>query len=83
MGDPDRACLAVMSSKALQVLAQYRGIQQRKNRTTMTTSMRITRFLASSLASDVLVRGLSALVARVEEDIADISIECGRWTTFT
>ena len=83
MGDPDRACLAVTSSKALQVLAQYRGIQQRKNRKTMTTSMRITRFLASSLASDVLVRGLSALAARVDEDIADISIECGRWTTFT
>ena len=83
MGVPDRACLAEMSSKARQVLAQYRGIQQRKNRTTMTTSMRITRFLASSLASDVLLRGLSALTARLDADIEDISIECGRWTTVT
>lgn len=83
MGAPERACLAEMSSKARQVLAQYSGIQQRKNRTTMTTSMRITRFLASSLASDVLLRGLSALTALLDAAMVDISIECGRWATLT
>lgn len=75
MGAPERACLAEMSSNARHVLAQYSGIQQMKNKTTMTTSIRMTRFFAFSLASDVLLRGLSALLALPDAAMDDISIE--------
>lgn len=83
MGAPESVCVAELSSKARQVLTQYSGIQQTKNRTTITTNMRMTRFLASSLASDVLLRGLSALIALPDAAIADISIVWGRWTAVT
>lgn len=61
MGAPVRALEADFRSKAFQVLAEYRGIQQMKKSATITISMRMTRFLACSLASEVLLRGRSFL----------------------
>lgn len=70
MGAPDRVRWADCKSNAFQVLTEYRGIQQMKNMATMTISMRITRFLAMSFASEVLLRGRSAL-----EDLAAVSTD--------
>lgn len=61
MGAPERALEADLGSKAFQVLAEYRGIQQTKKSATITISMRMTRLLACSLASEVLLRGRSVL----------------------
>lgn len=61
MGAPERALTADLRSKAFQVLTEYRGIQQMKKRATITISMRMTRFLACSLASEVLLRARSVL----------------------
>lgn len=60
MGAPERSRWAELMWKAFHVLAVYRGIQQRKKRMAVTMSMRITCFLAKSLASEVLLRGCSA-----------------------
>lgn len=74
MGAPESACWADFWSKAFQVLAEYRGIQHMKNMATIMISIRITRFLAMSFASEVLLRGRSALtvpdVVRAESSIA-------------
>ena len=56
MGVPERRRSAEAVSKARQALALKMGIQQRKKRTTMTMSMRITRFLAIRLAAGLLLR---------------------------
>lgn len=61
MGAPERALEAEFRSKAFQVLAEYRGIQQMKKSATITISMRMTRLLACSLASEVLLRARSVL----------------------
>lgn len=61
MGAPVRALEADLRSKAFQVLAEYSGIQQMKKSATITISMRMTRLLACSLASEVLLRGRSVL----------------------
>ena len=61
MGAPERAFEAEFRSKAFQVLAEYRGIQQMKKSATITISMRMTRLLACSLASEVLLRARSVL----------------------
>ncbi len=61
MGVPERASEADFRSKAFQVLAEYRGIQQMKKSATITISMRMTRLLACSLASEVLLRARSVL----------------------
>lgn len=61
MGAPERALEADLRSKAFQVLAEYRGIQQMKKSATITISMRMTRRLACSLAFDVLLRARSVL----------------------
>lgn len=61
IGAPERALEAGTRSKAFQVLAVYRGIQQMKKSATITISMRMTRLLACSLASEVLLRARSAL----------------------
>lgn len=55
MGVPERRRSAEAVSKARQALALKMGIQQRKKRTTMTISMRITRFLAIRLAAGLLL----------------------------
>ncbi|MEE6462402.1 hypothetical protein FKM82_001580 [Ascaphus truei] len=62
MGAPVRARKASFSSKAFQVFTTNMGIQHMKNMATMTMSMRITRFLAMSLASELLIRVQSILV---------------------
>lgn len=61
MGAPERALEADFRSKAFQVLAEYRGIQQMKKSATITISMRMTLLLACSLASEVLLRARSGL----------------------
>lgn len=61
MGAPERDLEADFRSKAFQVLAEYRGIQQMKKRATITMSMRITRLLAWSLACEVLLRARAVL----------------------
>lgn len=75
IGAPERVRWADFWSKAFQVLAEYRGIQHTKNMATIMISIRITRFLAMSLASDVLLRGRSVLtvaeVVRAESSIAE------------
>ena len=55
MGVPERRRSAEAVSKARQALALKMGIQQRKKRTTMTMSMRMTRFLATRLAAGLLL----------------------------
>lgn len=55
MGAPERRRSAEAASKARQALALKMGIQHRKKRITMTTSMRITRFLAIRLAAGLLL----------------------------
>lgn len=80
MGAPERSRCAEAGWKALQVLAEYSGIQQMKNMVTITISMRITRFLAISLVSEVLLRGRSTLAELVRVRV-DISIELGRFDT--
>lgn len=68
MGAPVSDLEADFRSKARQVLAEYSGIQQTKNRATITISMRMTRLLACSLASEVLLRARSVLTwAALEE----------------
>lgn len=61
MGAPERARMADCWSNAFHVFTVYSGIQQMKNIATMMISIRMTRFLARSLASEVLLRGLSGL----------------------
>lgn len=55
MGVPERCFSAETVSYARQALALKMGIQHRKKRTTMTMSMRITRFLAIRLAAELLL----------------------------
>lgn len=76
IGAPDRILWAEAGWKAFQVLAEYKGIQHMKNMVTMTISMRITRFLAISLVSEVLLRGRSTLVELASVSV-DISMELG------
>lgn len=74
MGAPESALEADLRSKAFQVLAEYRGIQQMKKSATITISMRMTRFLACSLASEVLLRARSLLAwAAVDELVRVLS----------
>lgn len=80
IGAPERALWAEGGWKAFQVLTEYKGIQQMKNMDTMTISMRITRLLAMSLLSEVLLRGRSTL-AEVVRVRVDISMELGRFST--
>lgn len=81
MGAPERALWAEGRSNAFQVLTEYRGIQQMKNMATMTMSIRITRFFAISLASEVLLRGRSTFAEPVGVR-ADISMELGLLDTW-
>lgn len=69
MGAPE-SLEAEFRSKAFQVLTEYRGIQQMKKSATITISMRMTRLLACSLASEVLLRARSVL-AWVAADVAE------------
>ena len=68
MGAPERALKAEVRSKAFQVLAEYMGIQQMKKSATITISMRMTRLLAWSLASEVLLRARSVLAWMVLDE---------------
>lgn len=54
MGAPVRWRLADSWSKAFHALTTKMGVQQRKKRTTMTRSMRMTRFLAIRLDAELL-----------------------------
>ena len=67
MGVPERRRSAEAVSKALQALALKMGIQHRKKRTTMTMSMRMTRFLAMRLAAGLLLLMRSARPALPED----------------
>lgn len=62
MGAPDKSRSALRLSKARQALTTKTGIQQRKKRTTMTSSMRMTRFLAIRLAVGLLLQTRLSLV---------------------
>ena len=75
MGTPERALEADLESKAFQVLTEYMGIQQMKKRATITISIRMTRLLAWSLASEVLLRARSvfAWAAPVEAEMVGSS----------
>ena len=76
MGAPERALEADFRSNAFQVLAEYSGIQQMKKSATITISMRMTRFLACSLASEVFFRARSDL-AWAAERVGSSTAEVG------
>lgn len=69
MGAPERDLEADFRSKAFQVLAVYRGIQQMKKSATITISMRITRLLACSFACEVLLRARSLLAGALLDEV--------------
>ncbi len=84
MGAPERALEADFRSKAFQVLAEYSGIQQMKKSATITISMRTTRRLACSLASEVLLREHSVLAwAALDERVGSSTAEEGFLDTST
>lgn len=68
MGAPERALVTDFMSKAFQVLTVNKGIQQMKKSATITISMRMTRLLACSLASEVLLRARSVLTCTVLDE---------------
>lgn len=56
-----------MESKALQVLTLKMGVQQMKNKITITISIRMTSFLAIRLAEEVLLLGRSTFWLLLQE----------------
>lgn len=61
MGAPDRRRSAERLSKARQALTTKTGVQQRKNSPTITSNMRMTRFLAMRFAVGLLLQTLLSL----------------------
>lgn len=56
-----------MESKALQVLTLKMGVQQMKNKITITISIRMTSFLAIRLAEEELLLGRSTFWLSLQE----------------
>lgn len=67
MGAPERRWSAEAVSNARQALTLKMGVQQRKNKITITINMRMTSFLAIKLAEELLLLTLSILVWLVTE----------------
>lgn len=61
IGAPENRRSAERLSKARQALTTKIGVQQRKNSPTITSSMRMTRFLAMRFAVGVLLQTLLSL----------------------